>query len=188
MLRNTLIILLACCPVSAVWAETLYVVDMLRVGVRAEPVGQGAPLQVVSTGAALEVLERSEGYIKVRTVEGNEGWIGKTYLEKRPPARVRIKGVEAKLKKARAELKKAQGGSVPLKEENEKLTAQVAELTEQNREQNNALGEVYAKKQQEAYILYAWIGTTVVLFLLGMALGKRRYRKRVASRFGGLEP
>ncbi len=188
MLRNFLLIFLGCCSALGAQAETLYVVDMLRVGLRAEPVGQGAPLQVVSTGSALEVLERTEDYVKVRTVEGNEGWVGKAYLVKRPPARMRIKGVERSLKKAREELKKVQGGSEPLKEENEKLIVQVEELTGQNTEMNKALGEVYAKKQQDAYILYGWAGATIVLFLLGMLLGKMLYRKRVSRRFGGLEP
>lgn len=188
MLRKALFIILIGCSTSAAWAETLYVVDILRVGVRAEAVGQGAPIQVVSTGAVLEVLERSGDFIKVRTVEGNDGWISQAYLDKRPPARMRIKGVESRLKKARDDLKKVQGGSEPLKEENEKLVAQVEELSEQNKEMNKALGDVYAKKQQDTYIMYGWAGTTVVLFLFGMLLGKMRYRKRVAQRFGGLEP
>lgn len=76
-------------------AETIYVNDMLRVGVRSQPASDEAPLAVVTTGAALEVLERSGGYVKVRTDEGAVGWVNSVYVSGEPPARLRIERMTA---------------------------------------------------------------------------------------------
>ena len=63
-----------------VFAESVYVSDNLRVGVRPEPDNGYAPVGVVTTGMKLDVLERKEGYLKVRTDTDLVGWIKDIYV------------------------------------------------------------------------------------------------------------
>ena len=56
-------------------AETVYVTDNLRIGVRPEPDNNAPPVGVVISGMKLEVLKRSDDYVKIRSSEGVEGWI-----------------------------------------------------------------------------------------------------------------
>jgi hypothetical protein len=53
-------------------AEVVYINDVLRVGVRPEPNNSVSPINVVMTGMKLEVLDRSEGFIQIRTEQGVE--------------------------------------------------------------------------------------------------------------------
>ena len=92
-------------------AETVYVIDHLAVGVHEEKVLNSAIVKVLPTGTALEVLERDEELVKVRTEEGVEGWVDKTYVMQDKPSQLALLELEAKhfdalneLEVARAEI------------------------------------------------------------------------------------
>jgi len=91
------------------FAETLYVTDQVTVGLRADVTPNAAVLGTVSTGAALEVLERSGALVHVRVASGVEGWVEETALTSKPPAAQQLKSLHAELDRARAQLANAQG-------------------------------------------------------------------------------
>lgn len=89
-------------------AETVYVDDTLRIGVRAEPSGHVSSLSIISSGTALEILERRAGYTRVRTPSGQQGWVKSAYLTTQRPlrfgleeAKKKIDGLEHELAQAR---------------------------------------------------------------------------------------
>lgn len=82
-------------------AETVYVTDKLILGVYGNSDGSGQQIRIVRSGAALEVLERVGRYAKVRTEEGEEGWVKTQYLVTQPPAVLRIKELEDELEALR---------------------------------------------------------------------------------------
>ncbi|MDH5435767.1 MAG: TIGR04211 family SH3 domain-containing protein [Gammaproteobacteria bacterium] len=88
---------------SVIQAETAYVDDRLRVGVRKEPGNKLAPHAIVVTGMKLEILEEDEdgNFIRIKTDSGIEGWIKKSYTTSERPA----KDLLAELRKSYNELK-----------------------------------------------------------------------------------
>jgi SH3 domain protein len=91
------------------FAETLYVTDQVTVGLRADVTPNAAVLGTVSTGAALEVLERNGALVRVRVANGVEGWVEETALTSKPPAAQQLKSLHTELDRVRTQLANAQG-------------------------------------------------------------------------------
>lgn len=71
---------------AAAGAETLYVVDRLEIGVHESTELDSVILEVVATGTPLTVLRRDGEFVRVRTPDGNEGWVDGRYLVGDEPA------------------------------------------------------------------------------------------------------
>ena len=96
-------VLLMSCAAGAS-AETAYVTDMLRLGLhRAEDTSDSAFRTLVS-GAQLEILERRANYARVRTMDGEVGWVRSAYLVADKPAQLRLGEIEAEIDRVREEL------------------------------------------------------------------------------------
>lgn len=89
-------------------AETAYVTDQVTVELRADVMPDAPVVTTVSTGAALEVLERVGSFARVRTNDGMEGWVEDTALMRQPPAAVQIRSLRAELERTRSQLASAQ--------------------------------------------------------------------------------
>jgi SH3 domain protein len=84
--------------------ETAYVTDILQLGLhRAEDTSDSAFANLVS-GTQLTVLEREANYARVRTADGQEGWVRTAYLVGDEPARFRVATLEAELERLEREL------------------------------------------------------------------------------------
>lgn len=71
-------------------ADTMYITDILRLGLhRASDTGD-KPFETLVSGAALEILERTTYYARVRTVDGQEGWVKASYLVDEKPSQARL--------------------------------------------------------------------------------------------------
>lgn len=92
---------------GVVAAETAYVIDHLRVSLRAEASEDAARTKTVETGHVLEVLERDGNFAHVRDAQGGEGWIDARYLSPQPPARVRVKELEGRISALQSRLGEA---------------------------------------------------------------------------------
>src|SRR5690606_14220547 len=95
--RSVLLLLLL--GAAAARAETLYVTDMLRLGLHRASDTSDSPFTTLVSGTALEVLERTTYYARVRTPDGTEGWVKATYLVAEPPARARLHELEAEVER-----------------------------------------------------------------------------------------
>ena len=89
---------------GALAQETRYVTDSLQLGLFASRDGSGDPLRNLVSGAELVVLERIPNYARVRTADGDEGWVKSAFLVEDKPARLRMAEVEAELAMLAAEL------------------------------------------------------------------------------------
>jgi len=94
---------------ASAFAETMYVTDQVTVGLRADVTPAATVLATVSTGAALEILERNSSFVRVRDANGIEGWVEATALAPQPPAAQQLKSIRAELDRTRAQLANAQG-------------------------------------------------------------------------------
>ena len=97
--------------VTATQADRRYVSDTLIITLRT---GQGLEYKVIKTlktDTPVEVLEESERYLRVRTEEGEEGWVAKQYISSEVPKAAIIAGLKKetnKLKTRVEELEKDQ--------------------------------------------------------------------------------
>ena len=98
-------------------AQTRYVSDELTITLRTGPSTQNQILRNLTSGAAVEVLQElpDEGYTRVRTTDGTEGWVISRYLQTERIAAQRLTVAERDLAQARERI-----GT---------LEAQVAELS-----------------------------------------------------------
>lgn len=107
-------------------ADTAYVTDILRLGIhRASDTSDRAFDSLVS-GTALDVLESSVNYARVRTPDGREGWVKAAYLVREKPAQLRVAEVEAELELLREQLTDAQAAQADAEQEALRLGRQLS--------------------------------------------------------------
>lgn len=172
-----------------VMAETVYVHDLLRLGVRNDPNSSETPIAVVTTGDALQVLQRSGDYLKVRTGDGTEGWVSEGYVSKEKPARLQLEQLRKAYSQRDEEVKKLRK---ELTASLEKQNASEKQMAEVNKEKVALQQEVdqYHRREAQNKRQFIWAyqgGLMLALFLLGFFFGMRQYKRRITDRLGGLE-
>ncbi len=115
-------------------ADRRYVSDRLIVTLREAPRKDGVALRKLGTGTPVEVLEESGRYLRVRTEEGEEGWVGKQYISSEVPKPIIIAGLRKEIDLLKARIKEFETGGNPMLDELEAAKqshlAKVKELEE----------------------------------------------------------
>lgn len=101
-MRAPILLLLFCFSASSVLAA--HITDRLVVGLYAEPTTEGKPVELLTSGAALEVLSRREGFAEVEVASGNRGWVEDRYVTDDKPAKAELKETQARLRQQGLEL------------------------------------------------------------------------------------
>ena len=89
----TLCLLAACGAASAA-----HITDKLVVGLYPRPAEEGSPLQLLSSGMPLEVLQRKAGFSEVRLADDTRGWVASSYVTEEKPAKAMLLEAQAKLR------------------------------------------------------------------------------------------
>lgn len=116
-------------------ADTRYITDQLRVPLRS---GKGNQFRIldagVPSGTRLALLEDDPdgGWARVRTPDGEEGWMRRQYLVSEPVAAIKLKQAQASLERF----------------ESMDLGSEVRRLEEENRNLNTALAEQKQKSEE----------------------------------------
>ena len=79
----------------AVPVQAEYVTDELQLGLHIAEDTSDSPFRNLVSGTELEVLERNRFYARVRTANGDEGWVKAGYLISAKPAEARVIELEA---------------------------------------------------------------------------------------------
>nr|VFJ44112.1 MAG: SH3 domain protein [Candidatus Kentron sp. DK]VFJ50795.1 MAG: SH3 domain protein [Candidatus Kentron sp. DK] len=103
--------------------EMAYVIDRLLVGVYKDETLTGTALEVLPTGASMEILTRQEEIARVRTGNGIEGWVDNNYLMKEKPAQLLLLEAEAAHEKTKEVLREAERRLRELEAENPNLVS-----------------------------------------------------------------
>lgn len=85
-------------------AESAYVSDRMFLGIYAQPNTEGAAIQTLGSGIEVEILETLDGFVKVRTAEGTEGWTRSRFISPEKPATLQLKELQAENKQLQAQL------------------------------------------------------------------------------------
>lgn len=176
-------LLLLCLWMSqAALAETAYVGDNLRVGIRSEPDTRTPPLAVISSGDKIEVLESTDKYSRVRTADNKEGWVRNIYLSSAPPAKLLIEVVRQDYKQAQQEILALQKELAGVNKENQDLSYKIKLLNEETFKLHQELGALHPdSKKSWIYMIIAAISLIGLAFTLGILW----HKQQVAKKLGG---
>jgi len=170
---------------GSVMAETVYVTDELRLGVRNNPTSAERSFTTVVTGDALQVLDRSGDYLKIRAKDGTEGWVSKAFVISDKPARLQLESLQAQYAQRESELNTLRQELSATSEKYDSSAKQLTAVSEENATLKQQLSRYTGLRYK-----YAWVyqsATVIALFLLGFFLGVRWYKRRITERLGGME-
>jgi SH3 domain protein len=97
------ICLLACAATTAGAQEIRYITDILQLGLHRAEDTSDSPFENLVSGTEVTVLERVPNFARVRTADGEEGWVKSAFLVSEKPAQLRV----AELEQNAAELEHA---------------------------------------------------------------------------------
>lgn len=121
MRRPVVVLVLALSMVTGqAAADTAYVTDSITVAVFAAADLKGEPLERISSGALVDVLERGDGVTQVKTGAGKTGWLRTTFLTTNLPVSIRLEEADNRVSKLNTQLDTAND---KLKASNDKLKA-----------------------------------------------------------------
>jgi SH3 domain protein len=169
-------------------AEAVYVSDNLRVGVRPSPDSSIAPINVVTSGMHLTVLESESGYIKIRTETGITGWVKEVYMTKEIPVREKFDALNIKYEKQNKTITELEQSIESL---SKVKTALISDLDNARTEKSN-LDLKLARILEEKYVddlgnnQNSIIIFSIILFIVAFLIGMYWYRFLVTRRLGGL--
>jgi len=170
-------------------AETVYVIDELRLSVRANPNSSDPAIARVNTGDPLTVLESDNRYVKVRTADGIEGWVSKAYVSEERPARLKLEQLQQEYGRTQTELGEVREALNAGTELNKALEQRLDELKRENADLQKQL-ERYTSSLAQFQRKYAWMfqsAGVLALLLLGFNFGVRWQKRREFKRLGGFE-
>lgn len=171
------------------YAETVYVSDYLRVGVRPAPDTSEAPVNVVTTGMALEVLQRKNGFLRIRTDSDVEGWIKEIYVVSEMPAGQRLQTLEKEHDELKAQFAQLQKQAAEAAQTNRSLADETQRLRQDNVDLQLQVVQLQnASKPRLAESSSFWLlvsGVLAVLAAFGLGVAVQRFIMR--RRFGGLK-
>jgi len=125
-------------------AETRYVSDRLEIQMRTGKGTQFKILRMLPSGTALDVLEvdQQNGYSRVRSAGGVEGWVLNRYLMKGKAARDRLAEAEKELARLELENRKLSGSVGELKNVKGSIDKERGELSKENRKLSQELDAI----------------------------------------------
>ena len=130
--------------VSTAMAETLYVSDRLEIQMRTGKGTQFRILRMLPSGTALEILEvdREDGYSRVRTASGVEGWVLSRFLMQGRAARDQLADAEKKLARLELENRKLSASLEDLQKTKGSIDTEREQLVKENRKLSQELEEI----------------------------------------------
>jgi len=205
MNKITFLLFLIALPLNLL-AETLFVGDTLRVGIRAEPNKNVPSISVIKTGDAVEILERKNSYAKVRTKSGIEGWVKSAYLSRKTPANNKLSSANKKIKTLEKKLQSLQastGEKSNKAQQKLKLTIEQLETEKsamqkkidhlQTKPTSSTTHEIESTAANSIELstlnkdtIYIIIGGILTILLMGFLFGVSWYKQQVTKRLGGL--
>lgn len=193
IISTLMLLVVLATPALAGEADVVWVTDELRLGLYQTEETSGRTLKTLISGARLTVLERALMSIRVRTEEGDEGWVKTAYIVEKEPARSRLARLEAEAAESQTRLTAAEEALAASRSETERLADELAAaergITELPalQEENAALKATLNSGGIRVPLVW-FIGAALVCLLVGGFTGYWLLDRRVRSHFGGLRP
>jgi SH3 domain protein len=179
---------------TAAAQETVYVTDMLQLGLHRAEDTSDAAFRNLGSGTALTVLERATNYARVRTPEGEEGWVRSAFLVSEKPAQLRVAEVEARAAELERQLAaavaerdsaKTDAAGIVASAELELAAVEVSRDTLARLQQENSDYEARMELYRGA-IPWPWVAAALVVVLgAGFVAGWWWLDASIRRRYGG---
>jgi len=169
-MKKLAVMIMLCLFANVAGAKEQYVIDVLYITLRDSSKEDATVLRALKSGTKLEVLEvGADGYSRVKTEKGEEGWAKTKYLTDEPVAILRVESLQAKndslvaeiqalkeksslakrkVKEAEKERKRLESKSQKLQSENSRMKSMSAHPMELAKE-NEALSTKNAAMESE---------------------------------------
>jgi len=190
----TAAVMLLCTSFGAVAQETMYVTDILQLGLHHAQDTSDTAFRNIVSGTRLTVLERVSNYARVRTTDGDEGWVRSFYLIAEKPAQLRVAEMQAEVDRLQGELDQAIAERDAATSETEKLVSEAESeigqaisrrATVERLEQENADLTSRVALYRGA-LPWRWVvGALVVALIAGFAAGYWWLEASIRRRYGG---
>jgi len=141
--------------------------------------GAGTQYRIIgslTTGDVATIVSRGEGWTKVRTTEGKEGWVSAGFLQSSPPAKIKLERLESDTEELRRQVAELSGSAADLRTAKDELESdeearrlEIDRLTRENY-------ELSAGARWPEWITGA--GIVLVGMALGALLGRSSGRRR----------
>jgi SH3 domain protein len=142
-LRLLAVILLTAIAGLAQGQTTRYVTDQLEIDLRSGQSNQHRILAMLRSGTPVQVLEENrDGWSRVRTAQGMEGWILTRFLDATPSARERLARAEQEVERHTAAAQQLREEQRTTSSSNADLGKRVEALTKANQEQEQELNRI----------------------------------------------
>ncbi|MBF0241149.1 MAG: TIGR04211 family SH3 domain-containing protein [Desulfamplus sp.] len=116
------------------FAETGYVSDMLILSLKEGPGRQFNTIKTLRSNTQLEILETTERYLKVQTLEGDVGWVESQYITKELPKALIIEELNKKIEQLEAKNQAGVSQNVAVNQSQNINKINELELTANNKE------------------------------------------------------
>ncbi len=175
-------------------AETLYVTDILRLGLHRASDTSDSPFRTLVSGDELEVIERTRYYAQVRTARGEVGWVKASYLTDEKPAQARLAELTEERDELSQRLSDLQAQLDTQEQELASLTTERGQLQQDAKVANAELATLRADNQRlgerVAQFRYSvslrWVLLTAALMLAaGLLAGWLWYDWKHRQKHGG---
>jgi len=156
----------------------------LRVGVRPSPDSHAAPTGVIKTGMRLEVLESSNGYVRIKTDDDLEGWVKDTYIVNNPPAIITLQALQQRQGTLEGKLKTLEENNQVLQEANRVLNQRLDQLSAERAQWQLTQARATLANKEASW--FWWLIGILMIAGAGFYSGISWYRQSVMKRLGGL--
>jgi SH3 domain protein len=192
--------------------DVLYVTDQLRLSVYPQADAKSGPLQLLSSGDRLEILQISGNYALVKTPSGKQGWVKRGFLVPEPTASLLLEEERQKTEQLSEEIEKLSSSKMVIDQyeiDMDAMATSIQELQEQNEDAQDKIANMELAAQQKAEMEAAiesnsalpakallttaktyWqylIPVVGIIILAGFIFGKFATESRIRRRFHGLK-
>jgi SH3 domain protein len=192
-------------------APKAYISDRLILGLYAQPDPTATPIKSLPSGLQVQILETRDAFVRIRMVDGNEGWARAEFITTELPAKVQLQQVIRERDQLREQLNAEAGGEQQLTTQLMQARQKIQQLEQQLPLPQEGSGEGAEEALQRAQQkiaelerqlansggarsddniapkILSLLGTLLLSVGLGAMLGVRWLGARVRKRFNGLK-
>jgi SH3 domain protein len=179
---------------AAVAQETRYITDILQLGIHRAQDTSDAPFDNLVSGTEVTVLERVPNFARVRTPDGEEGWVKSAFLIADKPAQLRVTEAEERSAALQRELAEARAAQDDANAEAGQVVAEAEQTLAAAEAERESLARLRAENAEyesrmELYrgsVPWPWVaGALVVVLGAGFAAGYWWLDASIRRRHGG---
>jgi SH3 domain protein len=193
--------------------EVKYVTDKLRLSLYKQADSASGTIKLLVSGDKLDVLGRSGPYSRVRTLQGETGWVKNGFLVSSPTASNLLQDMEKQIEQLKADLEKYSDSQKVVQQYEQRLQQLQQEkqiLAQELQDSQIASEELLQQKQQLGQELdrlqsrdnsldpqmvlqiaiqywYVVLAMLLIMFVIGLFIGRKIIEARINRRFQGVK-